>query len=337
MSILYITQNGVTSHIGRSQVAPYVLGLAQQGFKIHLLSSEPVADPRLVEHYQQLFSDAGVTWTRVPYRNRPPIIGPLLTQWRLRQAARRIVADGEIKVVHCRSFPPAVIGHALKRQFGTKFIFDFRDFYADWGLQHTRGVKWLLYGRMKQLEGPMIRAADKVVCLTNRATEVLADWYLKDHAAPMRMFQVIPCCADFEHFDTAKLPAAEIAAVRERIGIEPGAFVMLYLGSLGTDYLLPHMMALFRQVMALKPSARFLFVSNNGQALIESECRTQGIPRESIRFVSVDRNETPLFIALADLSVVFIRADLSKAGSFAYQACRIVRLQCAGNRQYRRG
>ena len=40
MTVLYITQNGVADHIGQSQVAPYVLGLAREGHRIHLLSSE---------------------------------------------------------------------------------------------------------------------------------------------------------------------------------------------------------------------------------------------------------------------------------------------------------
>jgi glycosyltransferase involved in cell wall biosynthesis len=224
------------------------------------------------------------------------------------------VADGEIKLVHCRSFPPAVIGHELKRKFGTKFIFDFRYFYADWGLQHTRGVKWLLYARMKQLEGQMIRAADKVVCLTYRATGVLADWYLKDRTVPARTFQVIPCCADFAHFDSSRVPPAKIAAVRERIGIKPETFVMLYLGSLGPDYLLPQMMVLFKVVLRARPNACFLFVANNGQAWVDAECKRHGIDSTRIRFVAVPREDIPTYLALADLSVVFKRASTITAG-----------------------
>lgn len=314
MTVLYITQNGVTDHIGRSQVAPYVLGLAREGFQIHVLSAEKTGQDALIEQYQKLFDSAGVRWTRVHYRNKPSVVGPAWTQALMRRAAHRLIINEGIRLVHCRSFPPALIAYRLKQTLGVKYIFDFRDFYADGGMRKTRGLAWLIYRRFKQLEGPMIRNADKVVCLTERAKEVLSNWYLSDDVNAARRFQVIPCCADFSHFNLARLPAADIVRAREKAGLKPRDFVLLYLGSLGPDYLLPQMLRLFRQVLVLKPQARFLFVSNNGKELIDRECDVQGIAREHISFVSADRDEVPSFIALADLSVVFIRADVSKIG-----------------------
>lgn len=314
MTVLYITQNGVTDHIGRSQVAPYVLGLARQGFNIHVLSAEKPGQQALVAQYQQLFDEAGVRWTRVLYRNRPPVLAQAWTQHQMQRAARQIIKAEGVRLIHCRSFPPALIAHRLKPATGVKFVFDFRDFYADGGLAKTKGLARLAFHRLKQLEGPMIRNADKVVCLTQRAGELLADWYLQDMPQAQRRFQVIPCCADFNHFDLSKVSDAAIALARERVGLGTNEFVLLYLGSLGPDYLLPQMMALFRQVLHLRPQARFLFVSNNGRELVEAECEVQGISPDRIRFVSADRNEVPSFLALADMSVVFIRADVSKVG-----------------------
>lgn len=314
MTVLYITQNGVTDHIGRSQVAPYVLGLARQGFKIHVLSAEKPGQHALIEQYQKLFDAAGIRWTRVHYRNKPSIIGPAWTQKLMHRAAHRLVISEGIRLIHCRSFPPALIAYRLKQKLGIKYIFDFRDFYADGGLQRTRGIAWLMYRRFKQLERPMIQNADKVVCLTERAKEVLAGWYLPGVANSAQRFQVIPCCADFSHFNLTCLTADDIARGREKARLQRDDFVLLYLGSLGPDYLLPQMMALFRQVLTVRPKACFLFVSNNGKELVESECDAQGVSRERIRFVSADRNEVPSLIAQANLSVVFIKADISKVG-----------------------
>ena len=80
MTILYVTQNGITDHIGRSQVAPYVIELAKRGFKIHVLSAEKKGQDILISEYQQLFNDAGVRWTYVKYLNKPPILGQFITQ-----------------------------------------------------------------------------------------------------------------------------------------------------------------------------------------------------------------------------------------------------------------
>lgn len=314
MTILYITQNGITTHIGRSQVAPYLLGLARSGFEITLLSAEPDGQDNLIGEYNVLFNDAGIRWTRVPYRNKPSIVGPVLTQLRLYSVARRIVSKGKIKVVHCRSHPAAVIGHLLKRRFGVNFIFDFRDFYADWGLQNTHGLKRFFYQSMKHLEGPMTRAADKVICLTHRATSVLKDAYLKTENGAVTRFRVIPCCADFSHFDLSKVSTDTRKETRKRVGLPEDAFVLLYLGSLGVDYLLKEMIALFRQLLLIKPNAYFLFVSNNGEELVRRECGKQGVQVNRIRFTSTIRELVPVHIAQADLSVIFIRPDYTKVG-----------------------
>lgn len=314
MSVLYITQNGVTDHIGRSQVAPYIVGLARMGFKIHVLSAEKVGQEPLINSYNTLFESEGVHWTHVRYRNKPKLIGQGFTHWLMLLKAREIIRNEGIRLVHCRSFPPAIIGYQLQQDFGISFVFDFRDFYADGGLRKFKGLKRLAYQRMKQLEGPMVRAADKIICLTENAREVLTKWYLSDNLDAARQFQVIPCCADFEHFNQRRVSSLALSAIRSKLDLNGNNFVLLYLGSLGPDYLLPQMLLLFKQVLNLFAQARFLFVSNNGHDLVVEECNRQGIDLAQILFISADRNDVPTYIELADLSVIFIHAGISKAG-----------------------
>lgn len=314
MNVLYITQNGITDHIGRSQVAPYLLGLARQGYGIHVLSAEKPSQAALVPAYQKLFDEAGIHWTRIRYHNSPPLVGTLFDLVKMYWTALGIVKRQNIGVVHCRSFPPALVGYRLKKALGVKYIFDFRDFYADGGL-HNKRFKFV-YRRLKAMEGPMLRSADKIVCLTTRARDILVDWYFSDlpEADSVKRFQVIPCCADFDHFNPAMVSATKVEAMAKRAGVAKDDFILLYLGSLGPDYLLPKMLLLFKELLVLVPSARFLFVSNNGEDLVQRECASLEIPPDRISFVTADRSEVPDFITLANLSVVFIRPDVSKAG-----------------------
>ena len=312
--ILYITQNGVTDHIGRSQVAPYLIGLAQKGFRIHVLSAEKSGREELIARYSRDFAAAGVSWTRIPYRIRPPYLGQVRTQLSMRAAATRILRSEDVRIVHCRSFPPALIGWEMKQRFNVKFIFDFRDFYADGGIAKAQGLKKALSYAMKGVEGPLIRASAKVVCLTDRAASILAKWYLADDPKALGRFQVVPCCADFSHFDPHLVSEADLAEARVMMGVSPDDFVLLYLGSLGPDYLLDRMMALFVQILRERSTARFVFLSNNGEDLVEAVRAAHGVSRERISFASVDRDKVPAFLAIAHASVIFIRADISKAG-----------------------
>lgn len=314
MSILYITQNGVTDHIGRSQVAPYVLELAKRGFDIHILSAEKPGHEALIDHYREVFQKVKVRWTRILYRNHPPVLGQLITQLVMEKAALRIIQTESIRLVHCRSFPPALIGYRLHRRFGTKYIFDFRDFYADGGLDKARGLSRLFFQFFKRMERPMIRAAGGIVCLTHKAQKVLTKRHLADLPESMRRFMVIPCCADFEHFNPNCVTLVQQRAARLKAGLEEDDFVLLYLGSLGPDYLLDEMIALFRQLTFRRPLARFLFVCNNGRELIEAAFSRQGVDMSSVCIVSADRDEIPAFITLAKLSVIFIKPVIAKAG-----------------------
>ncbi len=309
-----MTQNGVTDHIGRSQVAPYVLALAKKGFEIHVLSAEKSGRDGLIKEYQRQFDACGVRWSRVPYRNNPPLMGQAMTQLAMKRAAKRIIARERTSVLHCRSVPPALIAQELKRELGIRYILDFRDFYADGGLAKSRGLKRLVFKRLKEMERDLVRDADRIVCLTSRARAVLATWYLQDQQNAMSRFEVIPCCADFAHFDPARVSPRDQEDARRSAGLSPDDRVMLYLGSLGPDYLLPRMMAAFRQYDSQVSNAKFLFVSNNGKDLVTSEAEKQGVPIEKIAFVSVDRDLLPPYLCLAELSVLFIRADVSKAG-----------------------
>ena len=314
MTILYITQNGITDHIGRSQIAPYLIGLARRGYKLHVLSAEKAGRDELIGRYQRVFDEVGLRWTRLRYQNTPPLLGQAVTQLRMGRVARSIVKSESVRIVHCRSFLPALIGRGLKRAFRIKFIFDFRDFAADGGLVKDRGVRKLLSARLKRLEGPMIREADKIVCLTRKGRGLLSEWYLQADARAGSRFQIIPCCADFSHFDVARLTRAEIESARGKVGLRNRRPVLLYLGSLGPDYLLPQMMSLFSQLLKARPDSQFLFVCNNGRELVDAECAARNLPLDRIVFTSADRDEIPALIALADLSVIFMRADVSKAG-----------------------
>jgi glycosyltransferase involved in cell wall biosynthesis len=310
--VLYITHDGITDHIGRSQIAPYLLGLAKRGYSIHVLSAEKPGRNALVNEYRRQFDAAGVGWTTVPYSNRFSLLSFLIELYALRRAASKIIRAEGVRMVHSRCFPSTLAAYPLKRKHGVKLLFDFRDFWLDSRLD-TRRFK-APYHLLKLRERNLVRAADKIVCLTHRAVDILIERHLLDRARPGSLFRVIPCCADFDLFDAESVaPQARQAALR-RARLGESGFVLLYLGSLGADYLLREMLLLFRQAIEIDASARFLFVSNNGRTLVDSECARLGIDPAAVKFISADRAEVPAYLTLADCSVVFVRSSMSKAG-----------------------
>jgi len=307
MNVLYLSQNGITDHIGQSQVAPYVLGLAARGHRIHLLTAEKPGRDALAADYRRRFDAAGVRWTTIRYHNRPPLIGQLFDLAMMARAALAIAQREKIGAVHCRSHPTMPIGLLVKRRTGARLLFDFRDFWADSNLAHGRFVP--LFRWLKRRERGWVRGADRVVTLTAAAARHLAAEYPDPKVPADIKYSVIPCCADFALFRPM-----DGSDARTRLGIAADATVMIYLGSIGAVYLVPEMMALFAQLSRLRPGAVFLVVCNNGREEVEAAADAAGIPRTDLRIVNAAREEIPGLIAAADLSVALKRADLANLG-----------------------
>ena len=89
MKILYLTHNGITDHIGQSQIAPYCMGLAELGYRIHIVSAEKPGREALKERYRSLFAARGIKWSYVTYHNRPPLVSQFYDMVRMRRLALR--------------------------------------------------------------------------------------------------------------------------------------------------------------------------------------------------------------------------------------------------------
>jgi glycosyltransferase involved in cell wall biosynthesis len=311
-TVLYLTQDGITDHIGQAQIAPYLIGLARLGHRIHILSAEKPGRDEAVARYAAWFDEVGIDWTRIRYANRPPLVSSFWTMLLMWRAAKRIARAERPQIIHCRSYLPLDVAARLKRRFGGFYLADFRDFWADVGIE-TKRFKFV-YRWFRRREPAALGPADHVVTLTDRAADLLIARHPHVAGGSRDNYTIIPCCADFSLFDRSRVAEEAVQRRRRELDIPAGTTLLLYLGSLGADYLLTQMMALFRELRAMRPEALFLFLANNGRELVEAAAAAQGVPAEALRFTSSERRDIPQYLALASLSAVFIRPTLSKAG-----------------------
>src|SRR4051794_37953679 len=104
--VLYLTHNGITDHIGQSQIAPYAMGLAERGYRIHIVSAEKRGREDLRSRYARLFAERGIRWSTVTYHNKPPLVAQLHDMVRMHRLAMRVAREERPKLVHCRSYLP---------------------------------------------------------------------------------------------------------------------------------------------------------------------------------------------------------------------------------------
>jgi glycosyltransferase involved in cell wall biosynthesis len=317
MRALYISYDGMTDPLGRSQVLPYLQGLSKRGHEITLLSCEKTA--RMAAEgasVRAICDNGGIDWQPVAYHKNPPILSGMIDVATLKRAAARLHQSKRFDLVHCRSYMAAIVGDWLKRKHGVPFLFDIRGFWADERVE--RGI-WPArnplfragYAYFKSLEKRFFRDADGVVSLTENARHEIQSWPVDRR--PTAPVTVIPCCVDLALF--AETIREERTATRKRFGMAAKANVLLYVGSVGGAYLMTEMFALFRAYQKLHPGARFLFVSGHPREEIERLAQAQEIESDELVVVSAKREEVPGVIAAADLGVSFILATYSAKAS----------------------
>ncbi len=316
-SVLYITYDGLTDPLGRSQILPYLVGLAKRGHRITVLSCEkPERMDRDGERIRNLCEEAGIGWHPLKYHKKPPIFSSALDAVALRRAAIRLQRQQPFDVVHCRSYIPARAGLALKQRFGVRFLFDMRGFWPD---EKIEGNNWNLgnplyravYRYFKRLETRLLKGADHIISLTEAGkAQLLTRPELRANPTPIT---VIPCCVDFDHFPLAAAEAR--AAARRRLGIGAEDSVLAYLGSLGSWYMLDEMLDFFRTYASRRAAARFLFVTPDDPQSIRDAAPKCGVDAERLIIESASRDEVPHLLAGADLGIFFIKPVFSKTAS----------------------
>lgn len=315
--VLYISYDGMTDPLGQSQVLPYLAGLTTQGYQFTLISFEKKArfekESKIID---AIVRRTGITWVPLMYTKNPPVLSKIYDRWRLRRAALRLYKEQKFDMVHCRSYVAAEMGLWMKKKFGTKFLFDMRGFWADEkvdnGQWNTRNPFFRrVYKHYKALEKKFLQQADGIVSLTESAKKEL----LKNHEYNGLAIDVIPCCADLEHFNYNHIKKDFSAGLREQAGISSSDKVITYMGSIGGWYMTKEMFSFFNRLLLKYPEFILLILTKDEPNRVRKEAEESGVPLEKIRVLYAGRNELPDYISLSDCSIFFIRPTYSKIAS----------------------
>jgi glycosyltransferase involved in cell wall biosynthesis len=208
---------------------------------------------------------------------------------------------------------------AAKRATGAKSLFDMRGFWAD---ERVDGGLWpadgALYRAAKKVERRLLLNADHVVTLTHASVQELEKLpYLHGRMPPI---SVIPTCADLDKF-TIQGP------------LQRDPFVLGYVGSVGTWYLLDDMLRCFRALQTELPDARLLFVNRREQPLIRQRVRQAGIDENNVEIVAAEHDDVPKLVGRMSAGMALIKPVYSKISSAPtklaeYLGCGV---PCLGN------
>lgn len=319
LQAIYISYDGMTDPLGQSQVLPYLAELSKKGISFDLISFEKEANFKThfktIETYCQAHH---IHWHPLKYTKKPPLLSTLYDLARMRKATKRLIKTKHISIIHCRSYIAALIGLELKRKKGIPFLFDMRGFWAD---ERIDGNIWSknspvfkhVYTFFKKRELEFFKESDHIISLTEEGKHEIVKHILPS-INPDKI-TIIPCCVNLNLFDPEKVSESKLARLKNELNIPSDQFILGYVGSIGTWYMLPEMLDYFVHLKRFQPNAIFLFVTGEHPERILKMAIEKGITRESIRITSCSHQAVPAYIKLFNLSIFFIKPAYSKKAS----------------------
>ncbi len=301
--ILYISYDGMLEPLGQSQVLAYLEKLAPD-FRIFLISfekSEDWSNREKRDAVKARIGAAGIGWTPLTYHKTPSAPATAFDIAAGTAAAVALALRHRVAIVHARSYVAALMALPVKRLTGARFLFDMRGLWAD---ERVDGELWPAGGRLyriaKSLERRFLQAADHVVTLTHASeAEIRKFPYLARRPPAM---SVIPTCADLERFTVQGSPVTE-------------PFVLGYVGSVGTWYLLDDMLRFFRHLQAASPQARLVMINRNEHGLISERIRDHGIDPAAVDVRAAEHRDVPRLVCGMSAGMALIKPAYSKIAS----------------------
>lgn len=291
--VAYVSYDGLLEPLGASQVLPHVLGLAERGFPMSVLSFEKdrdLEDRAAVESVDARLTALGVGWTPFRYHRRPTLPA---TAYDIAVAVRHL-RTVRPQVVHARSYVAATMATLGTRGGDGRLVFDMRGFWID---ERIEGQGWSPTGlRVRQgrrLEQALLARADHVVHLTDAAKAALAE--VSSPASDRH--STIPTSVDLRRFSVP----ADRKSARNAVGLPTRGPVLIHSGTLGGRYQVGRTLAIGR-TFAERSGGTFVVLTRDVDA-VSRRAADMGI-RAIVRSASPE--EMPAWLRAADFGLALV-------------------------------
>jgi len=303
---LYITYMGLTEPLLYSQVLNYLKILSQKGISVCIFSYEKkqFMTKDNIGAIREDLKGYDIKWFFLKYHKRPQFLSKPYDVIRGMFFTACLTVKEKIDIIHARGTVCALICLVPRLFLKKKMIFDLRalmaEEYVDAGLWKRHSFAYRFIDKIEQY---FINKAHEIIVLTNKARDLLINRNKKQNVT------VIPACVDLEGFNfkyNVKNKFEHKLSLNEK-------FVLIYVGSLGTWYMLSEMIDFYKELLNEEHDAVFIILSQTERAWIERQI-PQALRKQIIIDVAKPKKVVD-FLNLANAGTFFIKPCFSKISS----------------------
>lgn len=313
---LYITYDGLLDPLGASQILPYLKAIASREDHLQVLSFEkPDRFSHAASELREVLSTTTIHWSPLIFTSRRGTMGKVWDLVRMQLVACLIAAQIQPSIVHSRGHAPAQAAWLIKLLFGSSFLFDCRGLWVDervdkggWVLSNP----WhrLQYSAYKWIERILFAQVDHMVVLT----EAVIPEVLRLGVPSKQQVTVIPCCADFRHFQLVTPQRRKIA--RAECNIPETSLVLGYLGSVGGMYMPERFLRLVELASSRHPSLQVLVLTPDVEKFHQlMQVHLPAALHQAVHIRSANRSQVARWLPAMDLLVSLIKPTYARMGS----------------------
>tara|TARA_Y100000590_G_scaffold456771_1_gene608043 strand:- start:5222 stop:6460 length:1239 start_codon:yes stop_codon:yes gene_type:complete len=312
---LYITYDGLTDPLGKSQIIPYLISISEHPRKLIVLSFEKQNKFSDIQLINKKLVSKNIKWINLNFSHRLKIFSKLIDLFKFFFYAIYLTKKYKIKIIHGRGTLPTLFGYIVKKFYNIKLIFDCRGMWVD---ERVDNKQWNLnnkfykisYYVFKRIEDLLFTNSDSIIVLSNTIIPYLIDKYnIKNKLT------VIPCCVDYELFKN-NYNHDKISFLKNEFQIENAQYIFCYSGSLGGIYKLKEMLNFFYFVQKNIKNVFFVFFTQNIEILKKELNKKQHLSiKNYIRCKNLDRDDLPKYISICDALIYFIEPTFAKKAS----------------------
>lgn len=313
---LYVCYFGLREPLVQTQVLPYLRQLQSENVQVSLLTFEPrlgeTWSPEDISKQRAALKAEGISWHCLKYHKWPSLPATIYDMAVGAWAILRIMRREGVSILHARNHVPGVMSAIAKRLKGGHLVFDIRGFmpeeYTDAGVWPENGY---LYRGLKRVERYLLRVSDAFVLLTEKARDIVFPG-CDDTDKFGRPIEVIPCCVDFERFETAEQASRE--SLRAELNLT-GRRVIVYLGSFGGWYMTDEMTDFLAVAHNQDPATFSMILTQSPREMVIERMSSRGIEQNNFSVAQVTPGEVPRYLRAADIAISFIKPCYSKQSS----------------------
>lgn len=302
--------------IAQSQVLNYIKELNKKGLRFYLVSFEKRKNLSNLDNLCELdneLKEEDIVWFRMRYHSSPKLLSTFFDVIAGILFCTFLIWKNKIDIIHARSEVSAAIAFVISRIFRIKFIYDRRGIMA---YDYIEGGMWsknssitrIIFALVNVLDKRFLLFSDYTVVLTHKVAEILRNDFLP--CKKELKIKVIPCCVDLNRFQYRKKDVASFSDLALS-----NKFILLYIGSLGTWYMLREMVDFFLELKKYKQNAHLLIITLSNHDFAESIFRKKNLNMDDYTIIGKKFKDMPNYIASADVGIMFIMPVFSKIAS----------------------